>query len=171
VASGYTVNEAASSQHTLRADRFSYVALDGIWAVFTVIFTLFAVFRDPQAWKIALPCFALTACIRIVIRAFELTIEGDKISYRTLFRGTRSPLRSEIMRARVEIKVLTNRSGVPLYALILEPYPETGKPPLNINMKVFRRGDLRILFEFLGDKLDQSRHKMDRVLRTRKRQA
>jgi hypothetical protein len=106
-----------------------------------------------------------------IIRYFKLTIDGDAISYRTLFSGTRSLLRSEIKCARVEIKILINRAGVPPYALILEPYPQTGRRPLNINMKFFSRPDLRILFDFLGDKLDGSQHKMDRILRTRIRRA
>jgi hypothetical protein len=80
------------------------------------------------------------------IRAFRIEAREDRLSYTTLFTGTRSITLSEIAHARYCIGGRRNR-GDPFVRLELEPRPGSGAPFLKINLKVLRRPDVVRLLE------------------------
>jgi hypothetical protein len=157
-----------STRYKFTADRFSYVALGGLPFVFSVVFTYFYAFgnydHDHPVWPLALLAYAVFVGILLYLKAFRVTIRDGLLSYRLLFRGTRSIKFSDIKQARVDTKRLTARSGRPPYALFIEPLPGVDAPPFAINIKLLGRGDLRTLFDILGDKVSDPKHRMDRVL-------
>ena len=81
------------------------------------------------------------------VSRFRILVSDSEVSYRTLFRGTRSLQLSQIASARTEIGV----GGLlePFYRLIITP--KNTAPPMIINMKIFSREDLRKLLAILND--------------------
>jgi hypothetical protein len=161
-------------QYEFRADRFSYIALGGLPFVFSMLFTYFSAFGnydpDHQVWPIALLAYAVLGGVLLYLRSFRITIRDGTLSYRFLFRGTRSIKLSDIRQARVDVRLLTTPSRRPPYALFIEPLSGADAKPFVINMKLLGRENLRTLFDLLRDKVLDEKHRMDGVLKKRKRE-
>jgi hypothetical protein len=159
-------------QYEFRADRFSYIALGALPFVFSVVFSYFFAFgnydSDHPVWPLALLAYGVFGGVLLYLRSFRITIRGGVLSYRILFRGTRSIKLSDIRQARVDVKMLTTPSRRPPYALFIEPVPGTDARPFVINMKLLGRENFRTLFDLLKDKVVDEKHRMDGVLRKQK---
>ncbi len=155
-------------QYDFRADRFSYIALGGLPFVFSLLFTYFTAVgnydSDHPAWPIALFAYAIFVAVLLYLRSFRITICDGLLSYRSLFRGTRSIKLSDIKQAKVDVRLLTTPSRRPPYALFVEPLPGADAKPFVINMKLLGRENLRRLFDLLGDKVLDEKHRMGGVI-------
>jgi hypothetical protein len=142
-----------------RANKFSYIALGTLPLGFSIIFIYFAIFghydSDHPVWPFALLACAVLSGVLSYLGYFRITVRDGTLSYRTLWRGTRTIRLADIKEARVDVKLLATPPRRPPYALFLEPLPGTGKEPLVINIKFLSREDLRKLMEILGDKVSR----------------
>jgi hypothetical protein len=158
--------------YEFKADRFSYIALGTAPFVFSVLFTYFLAFgnydSDHPVWPIALLVYAIFVGVLLYLSSLRITVRDGLLSYRSLFRGTHSIKLSDIRQARVDVRLLTIPSGRPPYALFIEPLPTADVKPFVINMKLFSRENLRTLFDLLGDKVLDKKHRMGRVTGRRK---
>jgi hypothetical protein len=90
------------------------------------------------------------------VYAFRLEISNGVLSYRTLFRGTRSIALSSIASARTAI---TPQAPLgPFFRLTIYPSRDARTRPIVINMKVFSIEDVNRLIDILGPKFHGARH-------------
>ena len=79
------------------------------------------------------------------------------MQYFSLATGQRSLPLKDIERAKIEVgtRTYSDRFRPPL-RLDIRPFKSRSLDPIVVNLKVFKDSDLRVLFEWLGDKLENS---------------
>jgi hypothetical protein len=88
------------------------------------------------------------------VGAYELRITDDKIDYFSFLTGARSLHRRDIDHARVRVGWFTYSDRFrPTNRLEMLPISSASLKPIIVNLKAFRRSDLDVVFEWLGDKL------------------
>ncbi len=93
------------------------------------------------------------------LRGIEIRIEGNSIYYSTLFRRRGLSL-EEIATARTEWGWSAgDKRNRPFYRLVIEPYADTGKDPIEINLIPFSRRSFQPVFEFLRPKMPEKKKK------------
>jgi hypothetical protein len=164
-----------SRHYEFRADRFSYLALGGLPFAFSVLFTYFTlVGRHDSAhpvWAMALFAYAVCLGVFLYLMSFRITMRDGVLTYRRPFGPSRSMRLCDIKHAKVDVRLLTTRARRPPYALYVEPLAGTDARPLIINIKLLSREDLRTLFDLLGDKVLDEKHRMDGVIGKRKKRS
>jgi hypothetical protein len=98
--------------------------------------------------------------VAVWLSRFAIELTDDSITYRTLWRGTRSRRFKDIRRAAVEIGGVASETrsirSRPMIRLALYPY-EANQEVIDINMKVFERHGVQRILEHLGlDREDMS---------------
>lgn len=148
------------SVRVLRPSFFTYFFFAGVPAIFLLI-TLYALlFVDSTGWPLSLFLLLLSLAGAAGVARFKITLDGETLTYKSLLALPRSLRLSEISQARVDVRFFKKDqlSGQSPFALVVEPYPEVNKKPIIINMKMFGREDLQVLFKFFGDKLIDKKH-------------
>jgi hypothetical protein len=149
-----------SSVRVLRPCFSTYMFFAGVPAI-GLIFSFYAFFFiDPTGWPFGLVMFLLSLAGAGFVARFKIIIDGETLTYRSFLGLPHSLSLSEISQARVDVRFFKTDqiSGQPPFALVVEPYPEVNKKPIVINMKMFGREDLQVLFKFFGDKLIDKKH-------------
>jgi hypothetical protein len=148
------VGMSAPQELCLRASGSSYVVFGLMGGVPLLLSLFIAQYREAMFWQASVLCFLVTAVFFVWLASFRLELSENIISYRTLFGGSCSLQLNEI--AKVEIKAgsfdYSDRLK-PTIRLIITPIPSVMKPPIVVNMKVFRREDMSELLERLNSKL------------------
>jgi hypothetical protein len=102
----------------------------------------------PAACAIAVLPVGLAAVFIAWTRAFRVEIREGRLSYTTLFTGTRSIALSDIQSARYCVGRRRRRND-PIVRLEIAPRPGSGAPSVTINIKFLRRRDVVRLLERL----------------------
>lgn len=102
----------------------------------------------PAACAIAVLPVGVAAVFFAWTRAFRVEIREDRLSYTTLFTGTRSIALSDIESARYCVGRRRRRND-PLVRLEIEPRAGSGASSLTINIKFLRHRDVVRLLERL----------------------
>jgi hypothetical protein len=115
---------------------------------------VFAALRTGNGWREAAWGLAAPAFLVLWVSAFKVDMSRGVLSYRTLFRGSRSLPISAIESA--EWAMRSDAPFGPLVQLRLNS-ENSGARPLVINAKVFARADLDRLIEILRPKVKGSK--------------
>lgn len=128
----------------------SYVIFAALFAV-PLIVSILALEREKSAWVLVAGVACAYGSIALSLLFRRIEIDGDTITYRTL-TTKRSLSLPEIRSAEVKVGSASywvdRFSGV--VRLEIEPHPHAGKKPLRINLKPFRRADVRALLDFVA---------------------
>jgi hypothetical protein len=135
------------------ADFFAYAALDGPPLLFFLLFCIALPFNW-KVWPFALISAIISATVTLYLATFRITIDHNILSYRHLLQVTRSVRLSDIKLAKIDVRLLFTPAKRPPYALFIEL--ATGGPPIVINLKLLSRDDIRVILDFLGDKLEKT---------------
>jgi hypothetical protein len=100
------------------------------------------VVENPSHWYSLILLVLAWSIVFFWLAAYKISIDQNILSYSALLKGTVSIRRDDIENAQV-------LSGRFQHAIIIRP--KSGSP-IAINTKPFRRSDLLIVLEFLGDK-------------------
>jgi hypothetical protein len=88
------------------------------------------------------------------VGAYELRITDRRIDYFSLFTGERSLERQEIDHARVRVGWFTYSDRFrPMNRLELLPKRSADLHPIIINLRAFKKPDMDVVYEWLGEKL------------------
>ena len=88
------------------------------------------------------------------VGAYEIRIMGDRVDYFSLFTGERSLHRRDIDHAIVRVGWFTDTDRFrPTNRLELLPRRDEGLQPIIINLKAFKKPDMDVLFDWLGEKV------------------
>lgn len=133
----------------LRACRSTYIVMMGISGL--PVWMGPFIFRAPGAPPVIAFGVVMLGLTFLWVHAFEVLLTSDSISYRTLWRGTRTLRLIDIERAAVETGGTEegDRSR-PMIRLALYPTAESGQDPIDINLKVFGLPEIRGLVGRLG---------------------
>jgi hypothetical protein len=134
----------------VRACASTYAVMGGIWAVLFVFWLGLSLRGVPNGWMATAITGSALGLVLVWSARFQIRISAGTLSYRSLLGGTRSLHLSELEEA--EIRFRTVRYGrIP--ELVLWTEASSRKAPIVINMKVFGKGDLNLVFDALGPKL------------------
>jgi hypothetical protein len=138
---------------SLRACASTYLVFCLIWAV-PLFLSLAATFKNPTAWIGDVICLIGLAISFIWIAFYKLELTGDVILYRTLFGGSVSLALSEIERVGITAGYnnYSDRFKAPV-RLVLKSKRTSGRPSIEVNVKVFCKPDLLALLEVLNSKI------------------
>jgi hypothetical protein len=152
-----------SKHFRIRACATPYIVF-GLLLGFVELIWLLACF---QGWQVhwdrigpALIPLAIFAAMFFWLKAFDISLEGDTIYYSTLFSRKRCLSLAEISTTRLEGGLSARGSG--FFRLVVEPYPYTGKDPIEINLTVFSRASLKPVFDLLSSKMPDTNMKAAR---------
>jgi hypothetical protein len=109
---------------------------------------------------------AMFAFVLLWLRGFEVSIENDAIYYSTLFRRKRGLSLAEIATARMEWGwSASDKRHRPFLRLVIQPYAETGKEPVEIDLAPFTRRSIQPVLDFLGPKMSDRKMRRGRARR------
>jgi len=131
----------------MRAATSSYVVFSVLLGI-PIAILIAATIRNPAAWPGVAILAALLAAILLWLRSLRIELTAEHLVYRTLFGGTCTLRRVDILRARIQIGG-PGRTAPP-FRLVVEARPETREGALVINLKPFARDELDRLFAELG---------------------
>jgi hypothetical protein len=116
---------------------------ESIVLVFALACAVVAVWQ-PSFVAPFLGCVGVAIFIFFWLRWFQLQVGEHAIRYSSLWNGRQSLAIADVGRAEVEVGLLKygDRFKPPI-RLVLHPKEATGKKPIVINTKVFRREDVR----------------------------
>jgi hypothetical protein len=91
------------------------------------------------------------AAVLFWLSRFVVVLEDSKITYRSLLGGTRYIEKSHIESATYSVGQYGSRADwfAPYHRLIITPTMSSGRKPLVINVKVFRKPDVDALFQYV----------------------
>ena len=136
-----------------RACTSSYVVLGVIFG-FIFVFGIWQGTVPGGDWKLTLLTGAAFFLTMLWVGTIRIRYSDGKLSYRTLFSGTRFVLLWDIESA--ETKVIGTGKG--LYRLLwIYLRPEKAQKPMTINIKLFSKEDVGRIFDVLGPKFKSSR--------------
>lgn len=127
------------------------------------LMSLWSLYREMSSWPLAVLCLLCIAFIFLWLASYKLELSDDRISYRTLFRGTMSLLLYEIDKVEVKLGITTYSDRFrPTIRMIFKPKSNIEKPEIVVNLKIFSKGDLALLQDFINTKIEhQFAHKSD----------
>jgi hypothetical protein len=140
--------------------RLDVRACSSAYVVLGVIFGFIFVFGIWQAtvpggdWRLTLLAGAAFFLAMLWVGTIRIQFSDGKLSYRTLFSGTRSVLLGGIESA--ETKVIGTSKGA-YRLLLIYLRPEKAQKPMAINIKLFSKEDVGRIFDVLGPKFKSSR--------------
>jgi hypothetical protein len=105
-------------------------------------------------WRLTLLTGVAFFLSMLWVGTIRIQYSEGKLSYRTLFSGTRSVLLVDIESA--ETKVIETSKGA-YRLLVIYLRPEKAQKPIAINIKLLSKEDVGRLFDILGPKFKGSR--------------
>lgn len=130
---------------------FGMISLPFLLPVFAVLR------RDWGNFSLAPPSDLLAICffpaaitfVFVWIARFRITVSDLELSYRTLLAGVRTARLSDVVSVETQVGIRAPFS--PPFRVVIKT--RTPDRPIVINMKVFKKRDVRRLFTLLGDKV------------------
>jgi hypothetical protein len=135
------------------ADSHTYVLFALIFGALTLLM-LVAVWRTGSWGGAAIPGALLVASMYWLNR-FEIVLSGQAIAYRSLF-SRRVVSWSDVRRSEVQVGIGSYSDRFkPMFRLVVHTHGQRADRPLVINLKPFRREDIRTLLNMPELKLDR----------------
>ncbi len=132
----------------MRSDKFSYLVI----SVPACLMSLYGLFQFVQTgiWD----CLELAGIVLVPaflwivwVASFKLILEGDSLTYTSLFQGTRTIRFDDILKANDQYVVDTQLNGLRRFNIWRKDNPKT--PYIAINLKMFTRPDVKHLLDVL----------------------
>jgi len=150
------LNSTITARLNARAARSTYlvfglILLPFLLPVFIILHQYWSNQRIGSPSDLLVVVFFPAVCLFVFvwIGSFQITVSGSRLSYRTLFGGTRTLLLSEV--ASAETQLGTGKLFGPFHRLVITP--KDSSRPMAVNMKIFEKSDLQQLLTILGDRV------------------
>lgn len=135
-----------TSDITVRAAPTTYIVTGCVFGPLLLLYVFLAITKGiGSAWWIVLLLAAVLSFAWLWTAFFRVSFRENVVTFRSLFRGTRSMPISMIKDIRTETHLGGHR---PVFSLVVIP-KAPGAEALVINMKVFRLAELRELIRIL----------------------
>ena len=135
------------------ADSHSYMVFALIFGTLTLLM-LVAVWRT-GAWGGAAVPGALLVASMCWLSRFEIALSDQAIAYRSLF-SRRAVNWSDVRRSEVQVGIRSYSDRFkPMFRLVVHTHGQRADRPLVINLKPFRREDIRTLLNMPELKVDR----------------
>jgi hypothetical protein len=147
------LNNDSTGYETITVARSAYVVISLIFGG-PLILVVPAVTRHPSFSSFEV--IALQSTFLLIglfwLRSIKIELSGQGIGYTTLFSGRRFLAWSEIKTAELKFGYRESKLSNavrPIFRLVIEPQPSSGKPPIIINIKVLSKNDVKHLMDIV----------------------
>lgn len=132
----------------MRSDKFSYVAVSG----FFIAISAYAFFKFIETGNYDLLKLSGTGLVPAIlwviwVASFKIELEEDRLTYTSLFQGTRTIRFEDILKANDQYAIDTQLNGLRRLNIWKKDDPKT--PYIAINLKMFRGPDVKHLLDVL----------------------
>jgi len=145
-----TIKEENSRIARFRPGRRSFIVFFLIFLSPLILYLFIAITKDVSAWKVVLLIAGIVLAFYFWIFLHIIDIYPNRISYYSLIGGRRTLYFNEVEWWSIRVGVFKYMDRFkPTVRFEIEPYVDTGKKPIIIAIKLFRKEDIDTVLNLL----------------------